>query len=196
MFSSEIKETIYIAIGLFLAATVLGLVAFVMDIRSDFASAQNQEIAARNQMTTYAEFDKYEGEILYGEDVIALIREYAGSDIKVYIDKVIWTDTSQQSDYWVTRTKYLQDPNQYSFTTLEESKQSNATTKKGISRNATYFSYLVFDKYTDAEIKNEKYRDGNVIDYSTVVAIKVVCLDEANRCMLSEVQTKIENLKR
>jgi hypothetical protein len=195
MFSSEIKETIYIAIGLFLAAAVLGLVAFVMDIRGDFASAQNQEIAARNQMTTYAEFDKYEGDILYGEDVIALIREYADSDIKVYIDKVVWTNGDVQTDYWVTREEYLRDPSQYSFTTLEESKQANAAIKKGISRKATYFSYLVFDKYTTDEIKAEKYRDGNVLDYSTVVAVKVVCLDEANRRMLSEVQTQIDALK-
>ena len=47
MFSSEIKETIYVAIGLSLAAMVLALVAYVMGIRSDLASAQNELISTK-----------------------------------------------------------------------------------------------------------------------------------------------------
>ena len=47
MFSSEIKETIYVGIGLSLAAMVLALVAYVMGIRSDLASAQNELISTK-----------------------------------------------------------------------------------------------------------------------------------------------------
>ena len=115
MFSSEIKETIYIAMSLILAAAVLGMVAFVMDIRSDFASVHNQEIMARNQVSSYAEYDKYQDEILYGEDVIALIREYANTEIKVYIDELVWTKGDSTKGYWVSKDLYLADPHQYSF---------------------------------------------------------------------------------
>lgn len=192
MFSSEIKETIYIAISLILAALVLGMVAFVMDIRSDFASVQNQEISARYQVSSYAEYDKYQGTILYGEDIIALIREYANTEIKVYIDQLVWTDSSKTNNYWVTRTKYLQDPHQYSFSTLEESQN----TDKGVSRDATYFAYLVFDKYTDTEIQNAKYNDASSLDYSTVVGVKVICLNATKRCNEMEVKTQVENIMR
>ena len=190
MFSSEIKETIYIAMSLILAAAVLGMVAFVMDIRSDFASVHNQEIMARNQVSSYAEYDKYQGTVLYGEDIIALIREYADTEVKVYIDKLVWTKGDPTEHYWVTRTKYLQDPSQYSFSTLEESQN----TDKGISRDATYFAYLVFDKYTDTEIKDATYNDGSALDYSTVVGVKVICLNQTKRCNEMEVQSQVADI--
>ena len=77
MFSSEIKETIYVAIGLSLAAMVLALVAYVMGIRSDLASAQNELISTKYTMEAYTSYNKYQGAVLYGEDVMAIIREFA-----------------------------------------------------------------------------------------------------------------------
>ena len=109
MFSSEIKETIYVAISLMLAAAVLGLVAFVLDIRSDFAVTQNQQIAARTEMTAFGEYDKFQDNILYGEDVMALIREYAGSDISVYIDTLVCKDGDIKNLY-LNKEEYLRNP--------------------------------------------------------------------------------------
>ena len=51
MFSSEIKETIYIAIGCMLAAAVLGLIAFTMNIRGDLAVVNNNQLANQRNMS-------------------------------------------------------------------------------------------------------------------------------------------------
>ena len=204
MFSSEIKETIYVAISLMLAAAVLGLVAFVLDVRSDFATTQNEQIAARTEMTAFAEYDKFQDNILYGEDVMALIREYAGTDIAVYIDNLVCKDGDMGAIY-LNKEEYIRNPEKYSIHTLEFGKNDAGVNilKGGVSREATYYAYLVFGKYTDNEIKNAGFTeqgysdsDGNptYVNYSDVTGV-VVKLLEKDRCHLSEVETKIRTIR-
>ena len=204
MFSSEIKETIYVAISLMLAAAVLGLVAFVLNIRSDFASTQNQLIGTRREMSAFAQYDKYQDNILYGEDVIGLIRECAGSNIAVYIDTLVCKD-GNISNLYLDKEEYLLNPEKYSIYTLEFGKNNAGSNilKGGVSRDATYFAYLVFGKYTKNEIKAAGFAeqgkvgtDGNpvYVNYSDVTGVVVKLLDN-ERCHYSEVETQVRTIK-
>lgn len=177
MFSSEIKETIYVAISLILAAAVLGLVAFVLDIRSDFASARNMETATKQSMETYTAFNKYQGEILYGEDVIAIIREYAGTDIAVYVDKLTY-ETGYEHNFYIDNDTYKDDISGskkiISIKGLEYGEGLGSEYKGGVMRNTTYFSYLVFGGYGKNEITDAEYSDLNdKLYYSDVTAIVI-----------------------
>ena len=60
MFSSEIKETVYIAVSLMILSLVLGMVVVVTDIRSDFANIRNAEITTAKQMSEYRKYNKYD----------------------------------------------------------------------------------------------------------------------------------------
>lgn len=180
MFSSEIKETIYIAISLILVAAILGLVSFVMDIRSDFASVQNQEIAAQTEMSSYLRFNKYQGSVIYGEDVIALIREFADTDVAVYIPELRCKNNTTMSGFYMNRDIYLANPNKFSMDTLEFGMNSSWI-PDGVSREATYFCFLVFGKYTDAEIKSSNYVERGFtnayVNYADVtgVVVRKIC---------------------
>jgi hypothetical protein len=118
MFSSEIKETVYIAISCILAAAVLTLVAFVMDIRSDLAEVHNTELSSQRSMTAYQEFNKYQDNVLYGEDIMGLIREYAGTDIHIYIDK-LYLDGGTKTDWYLDEAVYKSNKKIASIEELE-----------------------------------------------------------------------------
>ena len=172
MFSSEIKETIYVAIGLSLAAMVLALVAYVMGIRSDLASAQNELISTKYTMEAYTSYNKYQGAVLYGADVMAIIREFADSDIVVYIDKLT-DETGGEHEFYMDKQAYINEPFKYSVEALEYGK-GGSDINGGVKRNTTYYSYLVFSKYTKDEIKNAEYTDeAEGVYYSDVTGIVI-----------------------
>lgn len=173
MFSSEIKETVYIAISCMLAAAVLGLVAFVMDIRSDLASVQNNEIVTKIDMDAYAKFNKYQGAVLYGEDVMAVIREFADTDIAVYVNQVVdENNTVHRDGLYMDRNSYIANPQKYSLGALELGEGS--TFSGGLKRDVVYYSYLVFGKYIKDDIINSPYTDsGRDINYAEVTGIVI-----------------------
>lgn len=198
MISSEIKETIYIAISLILAAAILGLGAFVLGIRSDMAATRNQEVATQQSLEDYYKFNKYHGQILYGEDVMACIREFAGTDIAVYVKNLY--GKSGNSAYYLNKKNYLANSNIASIDFLEHGKNSpttvNGTTytcTKGVKRDVTYYAYVVFSEYVDSNIKNAKYSDlTSGISYSDVTAIKIIFLkngrlDESDNTVKTEI---------
>ena len=180
MFSSEIKETIYVAIGLSLAAMVLALVAYVMGIRSDLASAQNELISTKYTMEAYTSYNKYQGAVLYGEDVMAIIREFAGSDIVVYIDELVYDRDKggkfSEKDFYMDKQAYINEPFKFSVEGLEYGTDGKGGSDGigGVKRNTTDYSYLVFGKYTEDEIKEAGYTDeAEGVYYSDVTAIVI-----------------------
>lgn len=189
MFSSEIKETIYTAISLFLAAAVLGLVAYVMGIRSDLATIQNDEITTRTILESYSVYNKYQKATLYGEDVMAIIREFANTDVAIYIDDLVCTNGGSSvahcSNFYMDKSKYLAHPEKYSLEALEYG--TGATELyQGIRRDATYESFLVFGLYDEKSIKEYEFSEGeNNTNYTDVSGIKIVLKDPANRIILS-----------
>lgn len=193
MFSSEIKETIYIAIGCILAAAVLGLVAFVLDARSDLASAQNDLVATRTDMESYREFNRYQNAILYGEDVIEVIRRFANTDIAVYVKDYTGSNIAQEKPgledeagnvypFYMDKKAYIDDPGAYSMSVLDlgTHPDTGATLySDGIKRNTTYFSYLVYGMYNEEDIKKTPYtEDANDVRYSEVTGIVITRVGE------------------
>lgn len=94
MVSEEVKETIYIAIGAIIAAAVLALLAFVIQLRGDFAETYNNQKLTQSATEDYMKFAGYQGEIIYGNELVALIREFWGSDTIIYIDEIVFKDKS------------------------------------------------------------------------------------------------------
>ena len=208
MFSSEIKETVYIAISCILAAAVLTLVAFVMDIRSDLAEVHNTELSSQRSMMAYQEFNKYQNNVLYGEDIMQLIREYAGSGIAIYFDTLYLDGSpSTKKDWYLDENEYKNKKEIASIDVLEygkyEDKDKNIIVllSEGIKRDHTYWVYLVFDAYDKQSVKNAKYKDngtGEKHNFFEVSAIKVLDLGEDlgdGRKAYKEVETTIDGFK-
>lgn len=99
MVSEEIKETIYIAISCIIAAAVLGLCAFVIGLRSDFAATYNEQQASRIEAESYERFAGYNDKVIYGDELIALIREFWCEDVSIYIDELMFKTNSDTVPY-------------------------------------------------------------------------------------------------
>ena len=82
----EVKETVYIAISAMILALVLSMVAILLEIRSDLADARNGEILAANSNLEYRQFNKYDNNTIYGDEVIELILLYYDTGIDIYVD--------------------------------------------------------------------------------------------------------------
>ena len=196
MFSSEIKETVYIAISCILAAAVLTLVAFVMDIRSDLSEVHNTELSSQRSMMAYQEFNKYQNNVLYGEDIMQLIREYAGSGIAIYFDTLYLDGSpSTKKDWYLDENEYKNKKEIASIDVLEygkyEDKDKNIIVllSEGIKREHTYWVYLVFDEYDKDGVKAAKFKEstGEKHNFFEVSAIKVIDLCDERKAY-SEVE--------
>lgn len=99
MFSSEIKEVVYIAISAILLSIVLTFVSTLIGVRNDLAEIRNNEIHSAQDLEKYREFNKYNGTNVFGEDIIEAIRQYYNSDLTIYVNKSGSTGTS----YTVTK---------------------------------------------------------------------------------------------
>lgn len=200
MFSTEIKETVYLAIGCFLVAIVLGLLAFIMDIRSDLAGAQNMQTATRQSMEAYTKYDKYNNKILYGEDVMEVIREFDDTDIIVYIagltdkaDKTPFDNIGNLSDLYEESytgglfmdTKFRKDNKD--FLSLDNLENGGITYQGhslngGVGRNATYYSYLIFGEYDETNIRESTPTEASSNwYYSEVTGVVIKKVDEGRK---------------
>ena len=88
MVSEEVKDTIYLAIGCIVVALLLGFVAFILQARSEFANTYNNEKSAQLATESYLKFEKYNGKVIYGNELVALIREFYGTETLVFIDGI------------------------------------------------------------------------------------------------------------
>lgn len=165
MFSSEIKETIYIAIGCMLAAAVLGLIAFTMSIRGDLAVVNNNQLANQRNMSVYTTLNRYNGETIYGDDVIVCIREFSDSDIEVYVNNFVGVG----SDYYTYYSKNNLNGRDKDDLSIEELMKAD--------RDTEYYAYLVFGEYNRDSLSELKgitkgEASGN-LNYSEVTAVKI-----------------------
>ena len=171
MFSSEIKETIYIAIGCMLAAAVLGLIAFVMNIRSDLAVVNNNQLANQRNMTSYTTLSRYnnggvddEQHLIYTDDVIVCIREFFDSDIEVIVDDFVGVG----GRYYTYEIKEDDGIDSDKFKIEELMKAT---------RGQAYTSYLVFGEYNredyDYLLDKDPEEYSGSLNYSEVTAIVI-----------------------
>lgn len=109
MFSSEIKETTFLALSAFLLSALFGFIIYLADLRADFAAVRNREVHASQSMAGYREFNKYNGATLYGEDVVAAIRDFYDSDIRIRVNND-WNGVSYGSVYTIDKYLARQNP--------------------------------------------------------------------------------------
>lgn len=83
LFTSEIKDTALIAIGLILLASFLTFVSFMVGVRSDLSAIQEDRLQAKSRLQNHYEFNRYIESEQYGVDVISTIREYYDTNTKV-----------------------------------------------------------------------------------------------------------------
>jgi hypothetical protein len=112
--SSEIRDTVMISIAAVLLASLLGFVSFLMVLRSDIASVRNSEVYSTNAMANFREFNAYTGVTLYGEDVVAAVRDYYDSDIKIAVKNASGTIV-----YSIDKNKARQTPSLVDLTYLQ-----------------------------------------------------------------------------
>lgn len=95
----EIKETVFIGIAAATLAIVLSLVSIFISMRNDLAYARNQEVAASKTLLDYRKFNRYDNKVVYGDEIIELIRLYGGQDIeiKVFGDGATKTYTGEET---------------------------------------------------------------------------------------------------
>jgi len=111
----EVKETVYIAISAMILALVLSMVAILLEIRSDLADARNGEILAANSNLEYRQFNKYDNNTIYGDEVIELILLYYDTGIDIYVD----TPDGASSQVLINEERVKQDPSIINLTELQ-----------------------------------------------------------------------------
>ncbi len=84
---NETRITIYTGISMFLAALTIGLIIFGLSTRSSFSSFRDAEKNGREKAKVNMVFDKYNGSVISGAEVVAMIRDFYTEDIDIYIDK-------------------------------------------------------------------------------------------------------------
>lgn len=140
MVSEEIRDTITIAVSLFVIAIVLTFVSVVMGIKADLASARNSSIESANHIEEYREFNKYNGTTVYGEDVVCAIRDFYDRGIRIQVNN------EDGTSYYVD--KYVARENK-SLVDIDELRLKFPVTKK-------YSAVLVYGQ-VDLDTVNESY---------------------------------------
>lgn len=160
MVGTEIKEVVYVALGLFIVSLVLGTASFFIHLRDDMANTRNAQIQTTEVTTLYREFNKYNDTIIYGEDVIEVIRAYFDTDVAVYVDRIGGSGTS----YYVTKELVKTNKN------LVEIKSLQAK----FGPNQKYKAYLVFDS---VDVRTAKVPMFNAQITHEVTGIKIVSMN-------------------
>lgn len=177
MFASETRETIYTAIGLFIAAIVLGLLSYVIGLRSDIATVFNDESVTRQTLEAYNTYNKYQNTTLYGEDVISAIREFANTDIAVYVDKLYLQNGTYHEKFYSDES----NSDKYTLEALEYG-GNGSDLASGVKRNATYRAYLVFGLYDKDAIMNYDFSDSSKnTNYADVTGIHIEVVSPNDR---------------
>ena len=70
---SEVREVTYISVGLILAALVLSFIMYGLTLTRTMARTSNDQSAANDKIEDYREYNRYDNQVLYGDEVIELI---------------------------------------------------------------------------------------------------------------------------
>lgn len=131
MVHTEVKEVIYVALGLFIVSLVLSTASFFIHLRDEMASTRNDQIQTTTIANMYREFNKYNDTIVYGEDVIEAIRAYFDTDVELYVDRI----GGSGSSYYITKELVKTNKSLVDIKVLQGK----------FGPNQRYKAYLVFD---------------------------------------------------
>ena len=81
----EVRESMYLAVGLIILAVVLTFFTYSMGLERKMANIRNSEITASRLSSQYREFSAYNGKNIIGDDAIELIRLKYDSGITIFV---------------------------------------------------------------------------------------------------------------
>ena len=163
----EIKETVFIAIGAILVASVLWFISSGIKLRNDFAHTRNSQIQTIDNAKEYREFNKYDGGECTGDcknhisgwEVVAVIREYVYDEgIEIYVDKDDNGNAIKMNSILVRM-----NPDNYDTTYLQTI--LGATSK--------YHTMLIYDGADPEQVTSPQSKDYT----STVTGIRITRVD-------------------
>lgn len=103
-----------IIVSAILVSALLGFVAYLMMLRSDFAEVRNSEVYAASAMKSYREFNNFSGgEVLYGEDVVVTIRDYYDTGVRIRVNN------SDGNKYTYTKSSVRDNPSSVNIRDLQ-----------------------------------------------------------------------------
>jgi len=165
--NEEIKETVFIAIGLILIASVLTFLMAGLKMRGEFADIRNRQIQTLNNTKEYREFNKYNGldcdgtckNHLSGWEVLAAIREYSNNDgIEIYVDR-----DKYGNEFIMHSTLVRANPDDYEIGALQDR----------FSTSNSYHPMLVYDGANPKNTTEPQNKDSS----STVTGIRFTLIN-------------------
>lgn len=84
----ETKETVYISISLIMLAALLSFASLFITYRDQLASTRNSQLISTMQLDQYRAFNKYDDNIIYGDEVVELVRMYYDTGLEIYINSI------------------------------------------------------------------------------------------------------------
>ena len=202
MMSTEVKEVIYVSIALILVGFVLTLVALGLDFRSDVAEIQNEQAISKYMLVSTNEFEKYQDAVIYGEDLVYLIKEYS-DDMLFYIDGIKIKDAGnlgvikiyQQNDESVCTVegtfKGEKIPNTLFYLNKQDAsydKEGNMVSEYRIDSNCTYYCFLVYDNY-DINTYDKAKIVNTTTDYTRVTGFYIHKVGEGRHIYTTQTDT-------
>ncbi len=161
----EIKETIFLAVGLLIIAGVLFFAAVALDVRSEIAHAFNSENQSRELLQEHRKFNLYDGgnctvtnceDHINGDMVISLIRQYyQDTEIEIYVD-----NDSNGDELYVSYKESREDPDKFTLRELQNR----------IDTSEIYHPYLV---YNGVDVKTVSSKQGEN-RYNKVTGVSLV----------------------
>lgn len=161
----EIKETVFIAVGCILIASVLWFASAGLRLRDKFADIRNTEVQTAVNAKAYREFNKYDGGAhaiggcdldISGWEAVAVIREYLSDDtMEVYVDRDV-----AGNELLATSALARENPEDYAISYLQTILDSSSE----------YHPMLIYDGANPKDINYPQERNYA----STVTAIKLI----------------------
>lgn len=134
MVSSEIKETIAIAVSAIILASLLSFIAYSMQLGYAMSTTHNNDVYTKESLASFKEFSKFEGRTeLNHTDIVAAIRDYYTTDT----DILVMVNPSTSLLY--TKESAILNSNSVTYETLQAYYLNNGAQGMG-----NYDSYLVY----------------------------------------------------
>lgn len=92
---NEVGHAVYIAIGFVVLGIVLQFVMVGLNIQKDIGGMRTEEIVAAQNMHQHRLYDRYDGKVLIGDEVIEAIRYFYDTGIDIFVNH-------RQNDYITT----------------------------------------------------------------------------------------------
>lgn len=165
--NDEIGHSIYIALGFIVLGIVLQFIMLGINIQHDISGVRAEELITEQRMEQHRLYDKYDGKVLIGDEVIEAIRYLYDTGVDILVnhrqnDYITNTDGVEKGhvSYTTTLNSNIDndDPRYYNINQyrLHGIKNSQCT------QHGDYFK-ISADMYGNGEVNNPDARDKDIL---------------------------------